>query len=415
MQSPENKIPSDAGSTPNTTSPPPDSVPAPADPQDHHESPPVSKANNKQKVKRLLIFLGVALVVLFLLNLIPFEALTEKALENLPENTEPVVTYSEDFFTPPDYDENVLEDEIYLKLNRNMDFTREGETFRITEVNANTHGAVSRLFYDYFETLKAGNSEECNKLFTDEYLEKEGRFSFAPQKVYDMTVTVKRSEFLTNGDANGNYKGYTVTYCEVAYKIRQNNGTLRRDFYQEDVTLPVIFEVLEKDDIAKINQISSIRTDIPDNTTQGGSVLMYVIWIAIIALSIGIEAGTATLTAIWFMPAALVSLILALCNVSWQIQVLTFAILSLIFVLIGTTVIRKRFSKKKHIPTNSDRLLDTAGLVTETINNSIPTGEVKSDGKRWSARSEDGSIIEEGEMVTILRIEGVKLIVKKKN
>ena len=141
---------------------------------------------------------------------------------------------------------------------------------------------------------------------------------------------------------------------------------------------------------------------------------MYVIWIAIIALAIFLEANTAALTAIWFIPAALVSLIMALCNATWQVQVVTFAILALIFVLIGTTVIRKRVIKKKHIPTNTDRIIGGEGIVTEVINNNIPTGEVKTDGKRWSARSADGSIIEEGAMVTVLRIEGVKLIVEKK-
>ena len=141
---------------------------------------------------------------------------------------------------------------------------------------------------------------------------------------------------------------------------------------------------------------------------------MYIIWIAVIALSIFLEANSAALTAIWFMPAALVSLILALCGCTWQTQVITFAILALVFVLIGTLVIKKRFKKKKHTPTNADRILGTEGLVTEEINNTIPTGEVKTDGKRWSARSADGSIIEVGVLVTILRIEGVKLIVEKK-
>ena len=377
------------------------------------ENVPASKENSKKKAKRLLIFLGIALVVLLLLNLIPFDKLTELALDEIPEETEPAITYADEFFTPPDYNEDVTLDETYIKFNRDMTFTRDGESFSITETNADSHGSVCRLFYDYFEYLKAGDADACNKLFTKEYFAEQDKFNFAPQKVYDMSVSVVRSEYLINGDANGNYKGYTVAYCEVSYKIYQNNGTLRRDFYEDNVTLPVIFEVLEKDGTAVVNQIISIRNN-PTEETKGGSIVMYVIWIAIIALAIFFEANTATLTAIWFIPAALVSLIMALCNLSWQSQVITFAILALIFVLIGTTVIRKRVVKKKHVPTNADRILGGEGLVTETINNITPTGEVKADGKRWSARSADGSIIEEGELVTILRIEGVKLIVAKK-
>lgn len=393
MQSPENQTPETEATT---------------------ETAPTSKENSKQKAKRLLIFLGIALVVLLLLNLIPFDKLTELALNKLPEDTEPVVTYADEFFTPPDYNEDVTQDETYVKFNRDMTFTRDGESFSITPANADGHGAVCRLFYDYFEYLKAGDFNSCNGLFAKEYFEEHDQFHFAPQKVYDMSVSVVRSEYLINGDANGNYKGYTVAYCEVAYKIYQNNGTLRRDFYEDNVTLPVIFEVLEKDGTAVVNQIISIRNNQP-NETQGGSIVMYVIWIAIIALAIFFEANTATLTAIWFIPAALVSLIMALCNATWQAQTITFAVLALIFVLIGTTVIRKRVVKKKHVPTNADRIIGGEGLVTETINNITPTGEVKIDGKRWSARSADGSIIEEGTLVTILRIEGVKLIVEKKN
>ena len=372
------------------------------------------KENNKKKAKRLLIFLGIALVVLLLLNLIPFDKLTELALNQIPEETEPAVTYADEFFVPPDYNEDVLQDEIYTKFNLDMTFTREGESFGITQANADDYGAVCQIFYNYFETLKAGDTDACNALFTDEYFAENDQFNFAPQKVYDMTVSVVRSEFLLNGDAKGNYKGYTVSYCEVAYKIYQNNGTLRRDFYEDNVTLPLIFEVLEKNDEASINQIMAIRNSQPQES-KGGPIIMYVIWIAIIALAIFLEANTASLTAIWFIPAALVSLIMALCNATWQAQSVTFAILALIFVLIGTTVIRKRVVKKKHVPTNTDRIIGGEGLVTEVINNSIPTGEVKTDGKRWSARSADGSIIEEGATVTILRIEGVKLIVEKKN
>ena len=375
-------------------------------------APTDPKESNKKKAKRLLIFLGIALVVLLLLNLIPFDKLTELALEEIPEETEPAVTYADEFFVPPDYDEDVMLDEIYTKFNLDMTFSRDGESFGITEANADGYGAVCLLFYNYFEALKAGDTDACNALFTDDYFAEQDKFNFAPQKVYDMTVSVVRSEYLLNGDAKGNYKGYTVAYCEVAYKIYQNNGTLRRDFYEDNVTLPLIFEVLEKDGEASINQIISIRNN-ENEEPKGGSIIMYVIWIAIIALAIFFEANTATLTAIWFIPAALTSLIMALCNASWQAQTVTFAVLALIFVLIGTTVIRKRVVKKKHIPTNADRLIGGEGIVTEVINNSVPTGEVKTDGKRWTARSADGSVIEEGTIVTILRIEGVKLIVEK--
>ena len=50
-------------------------------------------------------------------------------------------------------------------------------------------------------------------------------------------------------------------------------------------------------------------------------------------------------------------------------------------------------------------------LVTETIDNLAEKGQAKIRGNLWTARSADGSVIEEGKTVTVVRIEGVKLIV----
>lgn len=53
-------------------------------------------------------------------------------------------------------------------------------------------------------------------------------------------------------------------------------------------------------------------------------------------------------------------------------------------------------------------------MVAERINNLDGTGKVKLNDVFWTARSEDGSIIEQGAVVQIVRVDGVKLIVKMK-
>ena len=63
--------------------------------------------------------------------------------------------------------------------------------------------------------------------------------------------------------------------------------------------------------------------------------------------------------------------------------------------------------------TNADRVLGMTARVTEEIDNDAPTGAVYADGKEWSARSETGEVIAVGTMVTVVRMEGVKLFVKK--
>ncbi|MDY4599154.1 MAG: NfeD family protein [Candidatus Faecousia sp.] len=47
------------------------------------------------------------------------------------------------------------------------------------------------------------------------------------------------------------------------------------------------------------------------------------------------------------------------------------------------------------------------------MDNENTTGAVYIDGKTWTARSEDGDVIARGSMVTIVRMEGVKLFVRK--
>ena len=66
----------------------------------------------------------------------------------------------------------------------------------------------------------------------------------------------------------------------------------------------------------------------------------------------------------------------------------------------------------KRAATNADRVLGQTGLTVSCIDNLEETGLVHVDGKDWSARSASGETVEAGTEVTVLRIEGVKLIVE---
>ena len=52
------------------------------------------------------------------------------------------------------------------------------------------------------------------------------------------------------------------------------------------------------------------------------------------------------------------------------------------------------------------------GIVTEDIKRG-KYGEVRVDGKNWTAYSKDGKVIKKDEFVEILNIDGIKLVVKK--
>ena len=57
-------------------------------------------------------------------------------------------------------------------------------------------------------------------------------------------------------------------------------------------------------------------------------------------------------------------------------------------------------------------VLGSIDRVTETIDNDSASGAVYVDGKTWTARSADGSVLPAGSRVEIRRMEGVKLIVE---
>ena len=140
----------------------------------------------------------------------------------------------------------------------------------------------------------------------------------------------------------------------------------------------------------------------------------YMIWVWLgAAVVFGIvEALTAGLVSIWFVAGSAAALIGAFLGAGLGAQVALFVAVTAA-ALAATRPLVRRYTAGKAIPTNLDRVLGDSGKVTETIDNESSTGAVYVDGKTWTARSADGSVIPAGTVVKILRMEGVKLFVEK--
>lgn len=136
---------------------------------------------------------------------------------------------------------------------------------------------------------------------------------------------------------------------------------------------------------------------------------MTIIWLLIVIGLAIIEAVTVNLVTIWFVASGIVALILSFFDIPISAQVATFVILGIILLFTTKKPLEKLLNKTKQ-KTNLDRVLDMEGIVTEEIKKNNP-GEVKVDGKRWTAIAQDQ--IPEGATVKILKIEGVKLIVEE--
>ena len=134
-------------------------------------------------------------------------------------------------------------------------------------------------------------------------------------------------------------------------------------------------------------------------------------WGALIIILVILEAATPQLISIWFAAGAVIALAATLLSAPLWLQIVLFVVVSVIL-LVATRPLAKKLNRSaEHI--NADRVVGMSGIVTEPIDNLNAAGMVKVGGQMWSARSDDGSEIPEGTIVTVLRLEGVKVIVTR--
>ncbi len=132
-------------------------------------------------------------------------------------------------------------------------------------------------------------------------------------------------------------------------------------------------------------------------------------WLVLFIVLVLVELMTVNLLTLWFALGAIASFFVSLVCDNISLQMGVFVLVSVISLVILRNILMK-VKNKKMIPTNLDRVIGDAGIVTEEIN-PFGIGEVKVDGKRWSAISDKK--IEVNSKVRILAIEGVKLKCQK--
>lgn len=133
-------------------------------------------------------------------------------------------------------------------------------------------------------------------------------------------------------------------------------------------------------------------------------------WIVIAAAMAFVEFTTVALLSVWFVAGALVALASALLGAPFWLQAIIFVLVSGILLLLLRPFLRRVVQPVK-TRTNVDALIGKNGVVTETIDNLQATGHVKLDGVDWTARSANEAPIAAGTVVTVERVEGVKLLV----
>ena len=136
------------------------------------------------------------------------------------------------------------------------------------------------------------------------------------------------------------------------------------------------------------------------------------LWIVMMTAAGVIELMTASLVSVWFVVGGFAALLLSLTPASVFAQWLVFALVSLIVLVLFRGRIAAKL-RKKHVATNADSVIGKTVPLQETVDNEKGTGLLLLGDQEWTARAEhDADVIPKGELVRVLRIEGVKLIVK---
>jgi len=117
------------------------------------------------------------------------------------------------------------------------------------------------------------------------------------------------------------------------------------------------------------------------------------------------------LVSVWFAVGALAAMFCAIADIGFVWQMTVFVAVSAVTLIVTRPFVRK--VQGKTYATNYELDVGKQAVVIETIDNQLGKGRVKLEGTDWSARSEDGGIIEEGAVVTVKIVDGSKLIVAK--
>ena len=138
---------------------------------------------------------------------------------------------------------------------------------------------------------------------------------------------------------------------------------------------------------------------------------MFYIWIILLVLAVIIELATTDLTSVWFAAGALSALILNLFvqdELIW-VQVIVFAVVSIIAIVVLKPIIKKKFNAEI-VETNANALIGRTVIVVEPISLHNP-GSIKVEGIEWTAKTEQESF-EPGDLVEIVSITGNTMLVK---
>jgi membrane protein implicated in regulation of membrane protease activity len=139
---------------------------------------------------------------------------------------------------------------------------------------------------------------------------------------------------------------------------------------------------------------------------------LWLIWIIISILCLILELSSGDFFILCFAIGAAVAAIIAGCGLSLTWQIIIFAIVSaLSLLLVRPALLKKLHKPQRERPSNAEAIIGQIGRVSEEID-ANGFGRVAIDGDDWKARSSDGSAIEKGARVRVVKMDSIILTVK---
>lgn len=140
---------------------------------------------------------------------------------------------------------------------------------------------------------------------------------------------------------------------------------------------------------------------------------MWHIWLIIAGVCFIIEMMTTGFLIFWFGLGALLTMIISFVFPSNLIlQTSIFVVSSTMLIFLTKPLVKKLSKSDKKVATNAFSIIGKKGIVTQDINEEHGVGQIKIAGEVWSAKTSDGSIIEKGTQIEVIKIDGVKAIVE---
>ena len=134
-------------------------------------------------------------------------------------------------------------------------------------------------------------------------------------------------------------------------------------------------------------------------------------WFILMVIFLIVEASCPIhLVSIWFAIGALVAAVIAMLGGQLWLQITAFLVVAAALLALLWPFVKK-FLNPAVTKTNVDAVLDSTGYVTADIDNVAALGQVKLGAMEWTARSTSGEEIPEDTLVTVDRVEGVKVFV----